>query len=240
MGYYLNIERDIKNTANQINNSVSSMILTNLVNIESAINKYFNQIKYIDKLIKINQKNENYKVLYEIKENENKELQKLLNIDYKNIHKFQKIKVLSYVKLNDTSKVNIDYPLNDKNKIYALITYNGFSAGIALKNNNKDIAYLNNNDRCNYTVFIGENNAPGITSGVNNDGRLIIKYIPLWKEIKIGDEIITSGMDKIFPYGIKVGVVEDIKKSETTQEVLAKLYSRVLSERYFYLYDTSK
>ena len=240
LGYYFNIERDIKNKVNQLSNSISSTFLINIINIESTIGKYFNQTKYIDKLKKINEENDNYKVLYNIKDKENQELQKLLNIDYKHEYKFEKVKVLSYVKLNDNSKVMIDYPLEDKDKIYAILTYDGFSAGIALKKENQDIAYLNNNDRCNYTIFIGDNNAPGITSGVNSSGRLVIKHIPLWKDVNIDDEIITSGMDKIFPYGIKVGVVKEIIKGETTQEVFAMPYSKVLSERYFYLYDASK
>lgn len=240
LGYYFNIERDIKNKVNQLSNSISSIFLTNIITIESTMNKYFNQIKQIDKLKKINEDSENYKLLYNIKDKENQELQKLLNIDYKYDYKFEKIKVLSYIKLNDNSKVKIDYPLEDKNKIYALLTYDGFSAGIALKNENQNIAYLNNNDRCNYTIFIGNNNAPGITSGIKSSGYLSIKHIPLWKDIKIDDEIITSGMDKIFPYGIKVGIVKEIIKGETTQEVMAMPYSKVLSERYFYLYDASK
>ena len=240
LGYYFNIERDIKNKLNQLNKSISTMFLTNLIKIESTIDKYFNQLKYIGKLKKINEENENYKTLYEIKTKENKELQQLLNINFTNEHKFEKIQVLSYLKLNDTSKVTINYPLIEKNKIYSLITYDGYSAGITLNKDGQNVAYLNNNERCNYTIFIGEDNAPGITSGVNNNGKLVINHIPLWKDIKIDDEIITSGMDEIFPFGIKVGVVKDIIKGEITQIVLCEPYGKVLSQRYFYLYRTSK
>ena len=240
LGYYFNIERDIKNKLNQLNNSISSSFLTYVIEIESVIYKYFDQLKYIDKLEKTNVENNSYKILYTIKDKENQELKQLLNINYKYEHKFEKIKVLSYLKLNDTSKVVIDYKLLEKNKIYALVTYDGFSAGIVLNKDDQNIAYLNNNERCNYTVFIGDNYAPGITSGVNSDGLLVIKHIPLWKEINLNDIIITSGMDKIFPYGIKVGTVKKINKGETTQEVLCEPYGKVLSQRYFYLYDTDK
>ena len=154
-------------------------------------------------------------------------------------NKFKKIKVLSYFKLNDNSKVIIDYKDIKKDKIYPLITYDGYSAGIALNQKNRNIAYLNNNERSNYTVFIGNSNAPGITSGINENGKLKIKHIPLWKKININDEVITSGMDNIFPYGIKDGKVLKIDKMETTQNILCKPYGKVLSQRYFYIFDTT-
>ncbi|MEA3499246.1 MAG: rod shape-determining protein MreC [Campylobacterota bacterium] len=240
MGYFFNIEKDIKSKLNSLSNSISSTILNNFVIIESNINKYFNQLEYIDRLKQINEQNNKYKLLYNIKNNENQELNKLLEIDYEKEHKFQKIKVLSYLSLNDNSKVIIDYKMDEKNKIYALVTHDGFSVGIVLNKENQNIAYLNKSDRCNYTVYIGKNNAPGITSGMNSNGKLLIKYTPLWKEINLNDEVITSGMDNIFPYGIKVGVVEKIIKGETAQEVLIKPYDDALSQRYFYLYDSSK
>jgi cell shape-determining protein MreC len=80
----------------------------------------------------------------------------------------------------------------------------GISSAIALKQDNKTIALLNQNKKCNYTVFIGKKQVPGITSGVTKDNKMLIKFIPIWKHINIDDEVITSGMDKIFPYGIKV------------------------------------
>ena len=240
MGYYFNIERDIKDKINQVNTSISSAFLTNLVNIEFIIDKYFNQANYIEELKRAYDSNENYKIKYNLLKNKNNELQKLLHLNYKYDYNLIRLKVLSYVNLNDMSKVTLDYNLDDNSKIYALLTYDGFSAGIAFKKDGQNIAYLNSNERCNYTVFIGNNNAPGITSGMDSQGSLVIKYIPLWKKINVDDEIITSGMDEIYPYGIKVGVVKYIKKGETTQEVLAKPYSSALSERYFYLYDVPK
>ena len=240
LGYYFNIEYTIKKKLNLLKNSISSVFLTNLINIETIIDKYFNQLDYIEQLKQSEKENENYKVLYDIELEQNKEYKQLLNINFKSKYNFKKVKVLSYLKLNDTSKVILDYSTSNKNKIYALITYDGFSAGISLTKENQNIGYLNNNKRCNYTVFIGDEKAPGITSGMNNDGLLSIKHIPLWKNINIEDEITTSGMDEIFPYGIKVGVVKKIIKGETTQEVFCKPYGKVLSKRHFYLFDTTK
>ena len=36
---------------------------------------------------------------------------------------------------------------------------------------------------------------------------LVAKYIPSWMNIYIGDEVITSGMDDIFPQGLKLGKI---------------------------------
>jgi rod shape-determining protein MreC len=238
LGYIFSIEQDVKNKLNILNNQISLIILNNLTNIELFIDKYFNQLEYIEKLKVMIEEYYHYKLLYNIKEKEFLELQKLTQLKFKHNFNFIKVKVLSYLNLNDNSKVILDYSKLINDKIYALITYDGFSAGIVLKKNNQNIAYLNQNKRCNYTVYIGDDNIPGITSGFSQDGKLIIKHIPLWKKINLEDKVITSGMDNIFPFGIKVGIVKSINKGEITQEILIEPFSQILNQRYFYLFNS--
>ena len=240
MGYIFNIERDIKIKLSQLNNDISTLFLDTVVYIESSIDKYIYQIQYINQLKDLNQKNNDYKLLYDIKTSQLNELNKLQNIDYKQQYSFEKTRGLSYYKFDDFSKIIIDYPVSNEKKIYALLTYDGFSAGIVINKDDQNVAYLNNNIKCNYSVYIGDSNAPGITSGMDKNGLIIIKYVPLWKNIKKGDDIISSGMDNIFPFGIKVGKVEDIKIGDTTQEIYAKPYSDVLGKRDFYIYYSNK
>ncbi len=104
-----------------------------------------------------------------------------------------------------------------------------------LKQNNQTVSYLNPNPKCNYAVFIGKTNAPGITSGANKKGDIIIKYIPKWYMINVDDEVITSGMDDIFPKGIKVGIITSIKELPNTKIATIKPYAKVLSKKNFYL-----
>ena len=239
IAYIFNIDRVINNKLSVLNKNISSAYLHSLVSVESKINKYFNQLNYIDQLKQSNQQNQQFKTLYDIKTSEFNELNKLINLKYDTNHTLHKVKVLSYYKLDDYSKVVVDLKGKQINSINALLTYDGFSAGIILNKGNQNIAYLNQNKRCNYAVFIGSEKTPGITSGVTKDGLLQILHIPLWKSVNIGDEIITSGMDSIFPFGIKVGKVENIIKEADTIKILAKPYSKVLGERDLYLYTNS-
>ena len=47
--------------------------------------------------------------------------------------------------------------------------------------------------------FIGNERNPGIaTSNDESSDLLSVKFIPVWADINVGDEVITSGMDNIF------------------------------------------
>ena len=71
------------------------------------------------------------------------------------------------------------------------------------------------------------------------DGKMLIKYVPIWQNVAIGDEVITSSMDSIFPFGIKVGKVTDISIHDNIQEVMILPYANTLGNRDYYLYDNS-
>ena len=218
-----------------LNSSISSAYIKLFVFTTETINKYFNQLEYIEQLKTSNETNIQYRTMYEQKVQEINELNKDIKLTLDKAVQYEKIKVLSYFNFNDHSKVLIDKDNLISDKIYPLITFDGFSAGIVLMKNEKTVAYLNENKKCNYTVFIGQNDTPGITSGVTDEGYIIVKYVPIWKEIQLDDEVITSSMDSIFPYGIKVGKVVDIKVFENTKEVFVKPYAKTLGERNFFI-----
>jgi rod shape-determining protein MreC len=235
--YIFNIERVIQEKLSILNKSIQSPSISIFQYLNNTIEKYFNQLNYINQLKNSNDTSLKYKSLYHIKVNElneNLKIIKPLDLDFK------KIKVLSYYKLHDFSRVVIDAKDLNSSKIYSLITFDGYSAGIVLNKNKNSIAYLNEHNKCNYTVFIGKENIPGITSGIQNDGQLIIKYVPIWKNIKLGDEVITSSMDNIFPFGIKVGKVTKIQIKDNIQEVLVLPYAKTLGNRNYYLYDSNR
>lgn len=236
ISYIFNVDRLVKNKLTTLNESVQSLYINTIVSINESSNKYFNQLSYIEQLKESNNKYQKYQALYDTKVNEFKELNSSTQLDTGYNESYERIKILSYYKFNDFSRVIVDKQDIQKDKIYALITLDGFSAGIVLHKENKTVAYLNQNKRCNYTVFIGKENTPGITSGMLSDGSLVIKHVPIWKNAKIGDEVITSSMDSIFPYGVKVGKVSDIKIKENTKEIFVKPYGKIFRNRDFYLY----
>jgi len=237
--YIFNVERIIQQKLSILNKSIQSTYINFFVSVNNSIDKYLNQLDYITQLKTSNETHLKYKTLYDIKSNELNEINKNINLikGYTPNLNLEKVKVLSYYKLNDSSRVIIDKKDLDRSKIYSLITFDGYSAGIVLNKNDISIAYLNQNKRCNYTVYIGKENAPGITSGMSHNGKILIKYVPIWKNISIGDEVITSSMDAIFPFGIKIGKVTDINIKDNIQEVLVLPYAQTLGNRDYYLYS---
>lgn len=240
VSYLFSFEKVIVNKIYMLNSSISSAYINLFVFTTETVNKYLNQLDYIEQLKSENEKNIFYKSMYEKKLEEIQELNNTLSISLDKEVQYERVKVLSYYNFNDHSKVLIDKKQVANDKIYPLITLDGFSAGIVFNKSEKTVAYLNENKKCNYTVFIGENDTPGITSGASDSGNIIVKFVPIWKEIQMGDEVITSSMDSIFPYGVKVGKVVDIKVYENTKEVLVKPYAKTLGMRNFFItYDTN-
>jgi len=236
LGYLFNIEKDIHKKLVVFNHYLESSYSNIVTLVNNSYDKYIDQLEHIDMLKKQNREYQKYKVLYEQNHNVLLNYQENNQTDTIFDNNYIKIKALSYLKLNDFSKIVLEDKLKQKDKIYALVTIDGKSAGTVIYKNNKTIAYLNQNERCNYAVYIGKNKSPGITSGMYTDGKLIINYVPIWKTVSIGDEVITSSMDNLFPYGIKVGKVISFKINENTQQVLVEPYASVTKEREFYLY----
>ncbi|MEA3316028.1 MAG: rod shape-determining protein MreC [Campylobacterota bacterium] len=238
IGYYFRFDEYIQYKIFQITKNISSFTINSIDFIKNNINNYFQKVSYIEDLKEQNNLNNQYKIKYNILKNKLEEYNSSL-LSYDSNLSLKKVFILSYKNFNDYSKAVLNYDISD-NKIYALLTNNGFSAGIVIKEDKQTIVYFNNNSKANYTVFIGKNNIPGITSGINFDGKLIIKYIPLWKNVNIGDKIVTSGLDNIFPLGIKVGSVVSIYKNNMMQEIICEPYNSSIKQRYFYLYDSNK
>jgi rod shape-determining protein MreC len=236
VAYIFNVDRMIKNQLSTFQTYVTTNYLNTIVFISSNFNKYINQISYIEQLKKQTTQLQEIKIQHEILKNKFNELERTNPLNESYISNFKKISVLSYKNFLEKSIINLEQQTFPKDYITGLITPEGYSAGIVLNQNNRTVSFLNENKKCNYAVFIGENYAPGITSGKNYDGKLIIKHIPLWKKIKKGDKIITSGMDAIFPYGVNVGEVLEIEKLDNTQKVYAKTYGETINSRHFYLY----
>ncbi len=227
IAYIFNVDKTILNKLSILNINIQTSYVSMLVNFQNYISTHTEQADRIKKLkIKVSQ-NEKYKLLY-LKNNK--------DIPLENNNEYIKTKVISYLNFSDFSKVSLDVNTNTTN-ISALITKDGYSAGIVIYEDSKYIGLLNHNKKANYAVYIGENLAPGITHGQYNKENITIKYIPIWQDIKVGDEVITSGMDNIFYKGIKVGKVVSIKTLLTTKIAQVKPYANTYGESNFYLYS---
>ncbi len=63
-------------------------------------------------------------------------------------------------------------------------------------------------------AMLSRNSSAGILSGTGKSELCLLKYLPLNADIKVGDPVITSGQDGIFPEGFPVGKVNRILKEE--------------------------
>ena len=218
-------------------NNFKNIYINNIINVSSKIEKYFNNVTTIDRLQKDNNELKQYQILYQTTQKRLDTLKKFISemdVNIINSHNVKLAKVLSYINFNDFTKVWLDLPKVD-DTILGLIVKD-YAAGIVINNNGKSVALLNGNKECSYAVFIGEDKVPGIVTSSKDGKNLTIQFIPIWAEIKIGDEVITSGMDNIFFEGLKVGRISEESKRPDMQTAIVKPYAKVLKKKYFYTY----
>lgn len=176
-----------------------------------AKNKYFNQIKTIEFLKKENSRLSINSMKYLYLQEEILKYNKF----YSRIDPLlAPIKILSFIKLGDPNQFWITKPQDmklDSEKNYGIIDHD-ITYGIA-KLENKNLKLMTNLDKgCVYSVYVGDNNISGIIFG--NTNNMIVKFIPTWKNPKVGSKVYTSGLDNIFYRGIEVGVVSKVIKNE--------------------------
>ena len=65
-----------------------------------------------------------------------------------------------------------------------------------------------------FTVMgeIGRSSLRVVVRGIGNAERLQLLYVPTTANIKVGDQIVTSGLDHKYPYGYPIGTVLSIEK----------------------------
>ena len=112
----------------------------------------------------------------------------------------------------DSNRLWIDMPMSDSDKIYGLV-YNNYAMGIAIAKDGRALAILNADQDSAYSVHIGKKRVLGMVGGYVNkqSDDIWIQFISIWANIKVGDEVVTSGLDNIFFKGIKVGRIKSIE-----------------------------
>lgn len=218
-------------------NDIKNSYINKVIDFSTTFEKYFNQASAVERLTQENNELRQYKSLYIATQKKLDTLKEEFSLSQLELNKNPDIelaKVLSYIKFNDFTKVWLDIKKVD-DKIHGLIT-GEYAAGIVINENNKSVALLNGNKKCSYAVFIGKNKVPGIITSSKDGKNLTIQFIPVWSEIKEGDEVITSGMDNIFFEGLKVGKILKVSRQPDMQIALLKPYADVLEKKYFYVY----
>lgn len=208
--------------------------------ITSSWNEYFNQVQTIRELRERLQDDEVRKIKNLALESENRILRNTLegyesvNDDIEN----HLVRVLSYVQLGNYERVWLEHSLPnvDDGAIFGLV-FDNMVAGIAVGTQGRLMGIFNGDSNSVYSVYIGENKAPGIINATRGKQLLVANYIPQWIEINIGDEVVTSGLDGIFFEGIKVGQVSSIRTSREYYIVEIKPYLNIYDLHYVWLVD---
>jgi rod shape-determining protein MreC len=149
------------------------------------------------------------------------------------------VETISYVKLNSFSQVILTKPKDlEENKLYGIIQ-DRVVAGIARVRSNQLYGYLTSDEKCRFSVFIGKTKAPGIALGYEKN-EMIIKFIPKWHNIKVGEKVITSGLDDIFFANIPVGIVTKVEIQSSYTVAHIKTYSDIFHPKTFFLINDAK
>ena len=63
---------------------------------------------------------------------------------------------------------------------------------------------------------LGQSNALGSVRGLGINGLVEMRYVSGLEEVNVGDYVLTTGQDGIYPSGLNVGEVVDVKKGSAT------------------------
>jgi len=229
---------------NRYNGITKSFFLDIINPIKVAYLKFTNisdsYLKQQENILKLQNENNKLKKLLIEQSNYIEELSKIYKLipslakkPYKSIYLTNTI---SYIKLNKLNEIILTTPKNftfkDK-KPYGLLQ-NDVVSGIAQYRDGKLYGYLLSNPKCTFGVLIGKNRVNGIAQGDNKNG-MLIKFIPRWSDIQIGDIIKTSGLDNIFFPNVPVGIVTDVKLLDRYKEAKVKVYANLSKPTIFFL-----
>lgn len=216
-----------------VSSAIQSTYFNTLQSISDAIDEHFNQQRHIQELKKQLADYDKTHLLLQQVSSELNSIYKEENASLKTDPKVQLVRTVSYVKFSDINRLWLQMKDYNRSKVYGLV-YKESVAGIVVSYEDHPVALLNGDVKCTYAVYIGANSAPGIARG-NNDGTIIVNFVPSWIPVKVGDDVITSGLDKLFFKGLKVGKVTAIRTSQGYQTVTVDPSFKSKEPRYFYL-----
>ena len=219
-------------------NSIKLSYHTSIEFIQEKIQEHTFQKKRISQLNEELEKYENNHLVMQQLASEVNDLYQENKSKLKLNPKVELIRTISYKKLGDLNKIWLEIDDYNSSNIYGL-TYKELVAGIVISDNGRALGLLNRDIKSSYAVYVGNNKAPGIAHG-NNSENLLVKFIPAWFDINKGDEVTTSGLDRIFFKGLKVGRVISTTKSQGYQNAIIEPYFKSNNPNYFHMIRSVK
>ncbi|MFP4333169.1 MAG: rod shape-determining protein MreC [Campylobacterales bacterium] len=226
----------IQNFFLNVADSIKMGYINSYESLEDALKTHFNQKETIEFLVKANEKLRKQSIVYKYYKNELDRLSSSIGVKPDTNVTLKAARTISYVSMGDYKKIWLNFEPTSQKKIYGVLQ-NDAAAGVLIPENGRSLVLLNGNKKCSYSVYIGEKKAPGIISGGDDENNLIVNYIPSWMNIKLGDKVITSGLDNIFFEGIAVGNVVKIENEDGYQKALIEPKADILHPGYFWVID---
>ena len=232
----MQISKEFQAKVLYLSDAVKIGILNLNTNVVNIVTRYFNQAEHIKDLSNALHKKENLQYLYDALQNEHNALLEAVNTK-PTMMQVVLSRMISYVEINNYTKIWLESK-NLQNKreqaIFGIISDNK-AAGIAVMQDGRLQGFLNGNEKCSYSVNIGNNAMPGVAKYDINKG-FVVDYIPLYPRVEIGDNVYTSGFDEIFYPGIFVGIVESVEESQGYQIARVKP-ATIGAEQFYWLVD---
>lgn len=143
---------------------------------------------------------------------ENKRLKELLNLKERKKEILTIAKIIKRGANKFLKTVWIDKGKKDGVKVnMPVITINGLVGKVIFASEDFSEILLITDPNFSASVRVERNRIEGVLSG-SGTNLCLLKYIPLEEEIMVGDRLITSGTDGIFPEGLSVGVVRKVDR----------------------------
>lgn len=234
LNYSPTVQKPFISTLNFIKNGYHNTIES----IANSYNRHFFQADTIDELTDQLQHYENNHLVMQELASEIDDLYKANDSNMSMHPEVQLVRAISYQKFGNLNRLWLNVEDYNSSKIYGLV-YKELVAGIVIKHDDKPLALLTSDIKSTYAVYIGNNKAPGIAHG-NNEENIVVNFIPAWFIVNEGDEVITSGLDNIFFKGLKVGKVISVSQSEGYQNAIVKPYYIPNEPNYFYMIKVVK
>ncbi|MGG7048388.1 MULTISPECIES: rod shape-determining protein MreC [unclassified Campylobacter] len=223
---------EISRVTTDLSNSVVSLYLNFAQSVKDSIGKHFSQASQIEKLKQQNAELERSATLLATFANELNTVLKDKNAT-KYDPRVKLVRALSYANMGDYSKFYVGgFSDFNESKIYGLI-YQGNSAGVLVQKDGKPLALLQNDPKSIFAVFIGDKQIPGMAHGTKNG--VVIKFIPQWLSVNIGDEVFTSGLDGIFFSGVPVGKVTEVIEESSYYSAIVEPYMKAMTPNFLYV-----
>ena len=229
----MNFNNALQKPLIQLFNSLKNNYVDTLQNIQNTIDEHFLQARTIQNLNQELQSCKKNTLLLKQYKQQLQSLEKLSDSNLSVDPRVQLVRAVSYAKFGDMNKIWLEVHDYNASKIYGLV-YKESVAGIVIPKEGMPLALMIRDPKSSYAVRIGQAEAPGIAHG-NNDKDIIVTYIPTWYNIKVGDEVTTSGLDNIFFEGLKVGKVISLTTSQGYQKAVVRPYYDHKALDYFYM-----